>query len=106
LRSAPKLSKYLESNTIERRIPMVIKVLGSGCMNCQTLERRTHDALQALHLEAVVEKVTDLEGITSYGVMRTPGLVINERVVSQGSVPTVEKIQQLILAEKEKASAL
>lgn len=77
---------------------MIIKVLGPGCMNCKTLERRTVEALQQMNITATVEKVVDLEGIASYGVLRTPGLVIDERVVSQGSVPTVEKIQELIRA--------
>jgi small redox-active disulfide protein 2 len=79
---------------------MIIKVLGPGCMNCKTLERRTIEALQEINLTAAVEKVVDLEGITSYGILRTPGLVIDEKVVWQGGVPTVEKIKELLLAEK------
>jgi len=77
---------------------MKVKVLGPGCMNCRTLEKRTHEALEQMHTEAAVEKVTDLEGIASYGVMRTPGLVIDEKLVWQGGVPTVEKIKELITA--------
>ena len=77
---------------------MTIKVLGPGCMNCRTLERRTLDALGQMNAQANVEKVTDLEGIASYGVMRTPGLVIDEKLVWQGGVPTVEKIKELITA--------
>ena len=80
---------------------MTIKVLGPGCMNCKTLERRTMEALEILHLQAQVEKVEELERIVSFGVLRTPGLVIDEKVVSQGCVPTVEKITQLILAHQE-----
>jgi small redox-active disulfide protein 2 len=75
---------------------MTIKVLGPGCMNCRTLERRTLDALALLDIAAAVEKVTDLDGIASYGVMRTPGLVIDEKLVWQGGVPTVEKIKELL----------
>ncbi len=77
---------------------MTVKVLGPGCMNCRTLEKRTHEALEQMHAAAAVEKVTDLEGIASYGVMRTPGLVIDEKLVWQGGVPTVEKIKELITA--------
>ena len=77
---------------------MTIKVLGPGCMNCRTLERRTIDALAELNVQATVAKVTDLDGISSYGVMRTPGLVIDEKLVWQGGVPTVEKIRELITA--------
>lgn len=77
---------------------MTIKVLGPGCMNCRTLERRTIDALALLDIAAAVEKVTDLDGISSYGVLRTPGLVIDEKLVWQGGVPTVDKIKELIAA--------
>jgi len=77
---------------------MTIKVLGPGCMNCRTLERRTLDALAQMNATATVEKVTDLDGISSYGVMRTPGLVIDEKLVWQGGVPSVEKIKELITA--------
>ncbi|MER3525038.1 MAG: redox-active disulfide protein 2 [Ignavibacteria bacterium] len=79
---------------------MIIKVLGPGYMNCKTLERRTIEALQQMNLTATVEKVTDLDGISSYGIMCTPGLVIDEKVVWQGGVPTVEKIKEIILAQK------
>lgn len=82
---------------------MTIKVLGPGCMNCKTLERRTIEALQQTSVTATVEKVVDLDGIASYGIMRTPGLVIDENVVWQGGVPTVEKIKELIMAKKQKA---
>ena len=75
---------------------MTIKVLGPGCMNCRTLEQRTRDALAQLDSQASVEKVTDLDGMMAYGVMRTPGLVIDEKLVWQGGVPTVEKIKELI----------
>jgi small redox-active disulfide protein 2 len=78
---------------------MTIKVLGPGCMNCRTLERRTIEALERLGVQANVEKVLELDSITSYGVMRTPGLVIDERLVWQGGVPTVERIKELITAE-------
>jgi small redox-active disulfide protein 2 len=77
---------------------MTIKVLGPGCMNCRTLERRTLEALGQMNTQANVEKVTDLDGIMAYGVMRTPGLVIDEKLVWQGGVPTVEKIKELITA--------
>jgi len=75
---------------------MTIKVLGPGCMNCRTLERRTLDALAQIDARASVTKVTDLDGIASYGVMRTPGLVIDEKLVWQGGVPSIEKIKELI----------
>ena len=81
---------------------MIIKILGPGCMNCKTLERRAIEALENLHIQAQIEKVEDIDRIVSYGILRTPGLVIDENIVSQGSVPTVEKIKQLILAGQER----
>jgi len=75
---------------------MIIKVLGPGCMNCKTLERRTREAVEQLSLEATIQKVEDYQGMWSYGIMSTPGLVINETLVSQGRVPTVETIKALI----------
>ncbi|MBI4535954.1 MAG: thioredoxin family protein [Ignavibacteriae bacterium] len=78
---------------------MIIKVLGPGCMNCKTLERRTFEALQQLNMKASVEKVVDLDGITAYGVMRTPGLVVDEALVWQGGVPSVDKIKELIISK-------
>jgi small redox-active disulfide protein 2 len=77
---------------------MTIKVLGPGCTNCRTLEHRTLEALQQLNMQASVDKVTDIDGMVSYGVMRTPGLVIDEKLVWQGGVPTVEKIKEIITA--------
>lgn len=82
---------------------MIIKVLGPGCMNCKTLERRTQEAVEQMRTGAIVEKVTDLDGIASYGVLRTPGLVIDERLVWQGGVPTVERIKELITANTQAA---
>jgi len=75
---------------------MNIKVLGPGCANCKNLEQRTREALQELRLEADIEKVEDYQKIASYGIMRTPGLVIDEKVVIAGQVPTVEKIKELL----------
>ena len=77
---------------------MVIKILGSGCMNCKTLERRAQEALAALGIPAAVEKVEDMRVIATYGILRTPGLVIDEQVVVSGRVPAVDEIQQLIQA--------
>ena len=79
---------------------MNIKVLGPGCINCRTLEKRTQEALRDLNLDASVEKVEDYQRIASYGVMRTPGLVIDEEVAVSGSVPTVEKIKEILLAHR------
>ena len=79
---------------------MNIKVLGSGCANCKTLEKHALEALESLKIDAMVEKVTDFQKIASYGIMRTPGLVIDEKVVISGSVPTVEKIKELLISHR------
>lgn len=76
---------------------MKIKVLGPGCMNCKTLEHRTREAVEALHLDVTVEKVEDYQQIASYGIMRTPGLVIDEKVVLSGLVPKVDELKKLLL---------
>lgn len=75
---------------------MHIKVLGPGCRNCQNLERNTHAALASLGLDASVEKVTDYAEIAGYGVLRTPGLVVDEEVVASGRVPKPEEIADLL----------
>jgi small redox-active disulfide protein 2 len=75
---------------------VTIKVLGPGCLNCKTLEQRTHEALGQMNFEAQIEKVVDYPAILSHGVLSTPGLVIDGKVVSQGRVPSVEAIKELI----------
>ncbi len=81
---------------------MKIKILGSGCMNCKTLAGRALEAVQQLGIDATIEKVEDIQSIASYGVLRTPGLVIDEHVVSYGMVPRVEDIKTLILKQSAK----
>jgi len=75
---------------------MTIKVLGSGCANCRRLEAQTRRALQALGQQAEVVKVEDIESIMEYGILRTPGLVVNEQVVSSGRVPSASEITSLL----------
>lgn len=74
-------------------------------MNCRTLEQRTIEALKLMNFSAIVEKVVDFNEIASYGILRTPALVIDEKVVWQGNVPTVEKIKELIGTAQQKAGA-
>ena len=75
---------------------MIVKVLGPGCANCVTLEKRTRQALADLGLDASVEKVTDYGDIAGYGVLATPGLVVDEQLVLQGRVPTVSALGHLL----------
>ena len=79
---------------------MTIKVIGSGCMNCQTLQKRTEEVLRELHIEANIEKVQDYQAIAAYGIMKTPGLVIDEKVVVAGFVPPIEKLKEILLAHR------
>jgi small redox-active disulfide protein 2 len=79
---------------------MEIKILGTGCSNCKTLEKLTINALAEMNLTANVQKVEDITKIMSYGIMRTPGLVINEKVVLSGRVPSIKELVEII--EKNK----
>jgi len=75
---------------------MIIKILGSGCTNCVNLERVTREAIADLGIDAQIEKVTDYPSIIGYGVMSTPGLVVDEKVVMSGRVPTAAKVRELL----------
>jgi len=75
---------------------MEIKVLGTGCARCKSLEKITRKAVEELNLEATVEKVEDIQKIMEYAVMRTPALVINEQVVMSGQVPKVSQMKDLL----------
>ncbi len=81
---------------------MEIKILGSGCPKCGEAEERTRTALAELGVEAVVEKITDSKQIMSYGVMMTPGIVINERLRSSGRIPLIEDLKAWIIEESRK----
>ncbi|MGJ0558400.1 thioredoxin family protein [Methylocystis sp.] len=77
---------------------MIVKVLGPGCHNCRNLENATRRALESLGTTAELEKVTDYATIARYGVMATPALVIDERVVCSGRVPGDAEIKEYLLA--------
>ncbi|MEA4826964.1 MAG: thioredoxin family protein [Clostridium sp.] len=75
---------------------MIIKILGTGCRNCKNLEANAREAVKELGLDAVVEKVEDIKDIMAYGVMRTPALVIDEKVKVMGRVPKTEEIKEIL----------
>ncbi|OFX69559.1 MAG: redox-active disulfide protein 2 [Bacteroidetes bacterium GWE2_29_8] len=75
---------------------MEIKILGTGCANCKTLEKVVMNALAEMNITANVEKVEDIQKIMGYGIMRTPGLVINGKVVVSGRIPKIEELKEII----------
>ncbi len=75
---------------------MEIKILGSGCSNCKKLEANAKEAVKELNAEAEVIKVQDIKDIMKYGVMRTPAIVINEKVKMYGKVSSVDEIKKYI----------
>ncbi len=75
---------------------MNIKILGSGCPNCQKLESNTKQALEELKLEAKVEKISEIQDIMNYGIMSTPALVVDGTVLVAGMVPSVEQIKKAL----------
>jgi small redox-active disulfide protein 2 len=75
---------------------MNIKILGSGCANCINLEKAARLAASELGIDATFEKVTDYADIASYGIMRTPGLVVDEQVLLAGRVPTAAQVKDLL----------
>lgn len=75
---------------------MIIKILGSGCKNCVALKENTEAALKETGIDAEVVKVQDMKDIVSYGVMQTPALVIDEKVMSYGKVLKTNEIIKII----------
>lgn len=75
---------------------MNIKVLGTGCASCKALEKNTRAAIAALKLEATIEKEEDIQAIMAYGIMSTPALVIDEKVISSGKKLTQQEIEKLL----------
>lgn len=75
---------------------MVIKILGSGCKSCATVTENTEAALKELGMEAEIVKVTDFKDIMAYGVMTTPAIVVDEKVVSFGKVLKPKEIVKII----------
>jgi small redox-active disulfide protein 2 len=71
---------------------MVIKILGAGCSKCKVLEARVRELVSKHNIAATVEKVTEIRDIMKYGILSTPGLVINEKVKSSGNVPKDDQI--------------
>jgi small redox-active disulfide protein 2 len=75
---------------------MEIKILGTGCSKCKTLEKITRDVVAANGIEASISKVEDIMDIMKYGVMTTPALVVDGNVVVKGRIPSAEEIKQML----------
>ncbi len=78
-----------------------IKILGTGCPNCNKLEQEIKKAAQDLTIEAEFEKVTDFQKIMDYDVLSTPGLVINDKVVSSGRIPSQDELISFLTSTLE-----
>ena len=74
-----------------------IKILGSGCTNCKNLEKLCREVVTENKLEANIEKVTDIKEIVSYGILSTPGLVVNGKILSSGKLPTKNTLQHWLM---------
>jgi small redox-active disulfide protein 2 len=84
----------------EEACKMEIKVLGPGCRNCEKLAEEAKQAAKDAAVEFDLEKVTDMKKIMGYGIMSTPGLVVNGKVKSYGRIPSVMEIRKWIEEEK------
>ncbi len=82
---------------------LTIKVLGSGCSNCKKLEAIAHQVVDQMGVQAEIIKVTEYPDIMAYNIMSTPGLVINETVVSSGRIPTPAEVTAFVASALEAA---
>jgi len=82
---------------------MTIKILGSGCLKCQTVEQNAKKAVEELGLKDVqVEHIYDINKIVEMGVMMTPALAVDEEIVVSGKIPTVEEIKEILKGKVKK----
>lgn len=79
---------------------MIVKILGMGCPSCQKLGDNVRQALDELRMVVQIEKVTALSDILNYNVLSLPALVVNEKVISAGKIPSVEELKILLSQEK------
>jgi small redox-active disulfide protein 2 len=79
-----------------RKSEMKIQVLGSGCPKCRTLTERVEEVVAALGLDCEIEKITEISEIVKFGVMMTPGLVIDGEVKSAGKLLSIQEIKDLL----------
>ena len=80
---------------------MEIKILGTGCHKCRTLEKNVREAADELRLKADITKVEDIIEIMNYGIISTPGLIIDNKIVSSGHILSVNQVKEIILKNQE-----
>lgn len=76
---------------------LTVKILGSGCANCKKLEAVAREAASRANVSAEFVKVTEMKDILAYDLLSTPGLVVNEKLVSSGRIPTVAEVQKWLV---------
>ena len=81
---------------VENRKLISVKILGSGCKSCKALLDNTNTALQNMNIEFEAEYITDMSVVAGYGVMSTPALVVNEKVISMGKVMNPIEVENLL----------
>ncbi|HOW25338.1 MAG TPA: thioredoxin family protein [Bacteroidales bacterium] len=80
---------------------MEIKILGTGCPKCRSLEKNVREAADELGLKADITKVEDIIEIMNYGIISTPGLIIDNKIVSSGHILSVNQVKEIILKNQE-----
>jgi small redox-active disulfide protein 2 len=88
--------KYLNEFKITNKMSLEIKVLGTGCAKCKTLESVTREVVALNNIDANITKVDDIIAIMKYSVMSTPALVINEKVALSGRIPSKDELKTII----------
>lgn len=91
-----KVKKKTEEREFNPDAKHTVKILGGGCKKCNTLEENTIEALDKLNISANIVHVTDFAEISKYGVMQTPALVFDEKVLSSGKVLSVNEVIELL----------
>lgn len=86
-------------SNLKMKTSLEIKVLGTGCSKCKKLEELTHKVVDELGLKATITKVEDIAQIMQYGIMSTPGLVVDEKVILAGKLPSLKELKELLSNE-------
>lgn len=76
---------------------MNIKILGTGCPKCKTLEKLTREVVEQNGIDATITKVDDIVEIMKYGIMATPALVVDEKVTIKGRIPSIDEIKRVLI---------